>query len=193
MFTIEQIKELTFDITRKGYNTEDVNDFLGEIADQIESTEKSKEELEKKVYLLATKVAEYRSEEDNLKTVLLNAQRLGEQVISDAKKLADKIIKDATYESNKTINDATYEADKILNSAKSESENIKETSLAAISLETNEYKRIKTEASNFKKDILQLYKNHLSSLSLLPETVPVEPVTPKTLDTLEDDVTVANN
>ena len=84
MLKAQDIRVVTFDKGMRGYNTEDVDAFLAQMADQVEAMEAEKAEIEKKLYMLAEKVAEYRKDENNLKAALLNAQRLGENVIQEA-------------------------------------------------------------------------------------------------------------
>lgn len=156
MLTAEEIREVTFDKTMRGYRIEDVQAFLEEVASQMEALSAEKEELEKKVYVLAEKVAEYRKDEDNLKTALINAQRLGEQVIQEARQKAEKLLRDAGQKAERAAEEAKNRVeDEQLNLA-----------------------RIQAEVAQFKGNVLSLYKQHIDSLSTLPdeteETLPEE-------------------
>ena len=46
--------------------------------------------------ILAQRIEGYRADEDTLKTALLNAQRLGENVIHEAKQKAEGILREAS-------------------------------------------------------------------------------------------------
>lgn len=147
MFTAEEIRQITFEKVMRGYRPEDVESFMENIADEFEALEKEKRDLEEKLYLLAEKVEQYKAEEESIKTTLINAQRLGESIVSDARVKADNVIREATIKKNDIISSAYNEiegTEEVLN-------------------------RLKKEVSDFKRTILSLYKTHIESLSTLPD------------------------
>lgn len=147
MFTADEIRQITFEKTMRGYRHEDVESFMENIADEFEALEKEKRDLEEKLYLLAEKVEQYKAEEESIKTTLINAQRLGESIVSDARVKADNVIREATIKKNDIISSAYNEiegTEEILN-------------------------RLRKEVSDFKRNILSLYKTHIESLSTLPD------------------------
>ena len=154
MFTADEIRQITFEKVMRGYRTEDVESFMENIADEFEALEKEKRDLEEKLYLLAEKVEQYKAEEESIKTTLINAQRLGESIVSDARVKADNIIREATIKKND-----------IISSAYNEIEGTEDT-----------LNRLKKEVSDFKRNILGLYKTHIESLSNLPDEKTEEPV-----------------
>jgi len=147
MFTADEIRQITFEKVMRGYRPEDVESFIENIADEFEALEKEKKDLEEKLYLLAEKVEQYKAEEESIKTTLINAQRLGESIVSDARVKAENVIREATIKKNDIISSAYNEiegTEDVLN-------------------------RLKKEVSDFKRNILSLYKTHIESLSTLPE------------------------
>ena len=78
-----------------GYKPEEVDSFLSEIAISYEKLYEAKEAAEEKMEVLAEKLEEYRANEDSLRTVLLGAQKLGDNIIRDSKAKAEVIISDA--------------------------------------------------------------------------------------------------
>lgn len=147
MFTPDEIRQITFEKTMRGYRPEDVESFLEKVADEYDEMQQEKKDLEEKLYLLAEKVEQYKSGEESIKVTLINAQRLGESIVADAREKADNIIREATIKKND-----------ILSSAYSEIEGSEET-----------LKHLKREVSDFKRTVLGLYKTHIESLSKLPE------------------------
>ena len=99
MISPQEIRTVTFDKVMRGYRPEDVDALLQQLAQQMEQLQAEKESAEKKLYVLAQKVEEYRKDEDNLKTALLNAQRMGENVIKEAKQKAESILREAGIKS----------------------------------------------------------------------------------------------
>ena len=57
MLKAQDIRVVTFDKGMRGYNPVDVDAFLAQVADQVELMESQKAEIEKKLYMLAEKVA----------------------------------------------------------------------------------------------------------------------------------------
>jgi len=153
MFTPDEIRQITFEKVMRGYRPEDVESFMEKIAEEFEALENEKKDLEEKLYVLAEKVEQYKSEEESIKITLINAQRLGESIVSDARVKAENVIREATIKKND-----------IISSAYAEIEGTEET-----------LNKLKREVSEFKRNVLSLYKAHIESLSGLPEEKKEEP------------------
>lgn len=152
MISPQEIRTVTFDKVMRGYRAEDVDALLQQLADQMEQLQTEKENTEKKLYVLAQKVEEYRKDEDNLKTALLNAQRMGENVIKEARQKAESILREAGIKA----------------------EDITRAALEQVNEEELELERVKAEVAQFKNSVLSLYKQHIESLSTLPGDEPEE-------------------
>ncbi|HIZ30004.1 MAG TPA: DivIVA domain-containing protein [Candidatus Fournierella merdipullorum] len=152
MISPQEIRTVTFDKVMRGYRPEDVDALLQQLAQQMEQLQAEKESTEKKLYVLAQKVEEYRKDEDNLKTALLNAQRMGENVIKEAKQKAESILREAGIKA----------------------EDITRAALEQVNDEQLELERVKAEVAQFKNSVLSLYKQHIESLSTLPGDEPEE-------------------
>lgn len=155
MLTSNEIRTVSFDKTLRGYRCEDVEAFLQQVADQFDQQEATVADLEKKLHILAQKIEQYRADEDTLKTALLNAQRMGENVIHEAKQKADSILREATLKS----------------------ESLNEQAKAQVMEQKMELERVQAEVAHFKASVLGLYKSHIESLSTLPGSEP-EPEEP---------------
>lgn len=167
---VEDIHNVTFDRVMRGYKPEEVDEYLDKVAAQLEKLEAEKADLrtknadtEKKMYILAEKVEQYRGEEETLKTALLNAQRMGESVILEARQKAETILYDATNKANLARNEM----------------------LEKIAEEELLLSRLKAEVAHFKSEILNLYKQHIESLSLLPGEEKKKPEGPAPVETSE--------
>lgn len=154
MMTAHDVNAVAFQRAVRGYRAEDVDKVLDDVATQleadaseIEALKKSNEELKANMYLLAQKIEAYRTDEENLKSALINAQRMGENVIREAKQKAEGILREATVR-----------ADEIVLNAQEEN-----------AQQLIELQRVKAEVGQFKADVLSLYKRHIESLSTLPE------------------------
>ena len=153
MISPQEIRTVTFDKVMRGYRAEDVDAFLQQVAQDMDQLTAEAEERKEQMLTLAKKIEEYRKEienyrndEDNLKTALLNAQRMGENVIREAKQTAEAILREANIRS-----------DTLTRVAREQVED-----------QQHELERIKAEISRFKKDVLSMYKQHIELLSDLP-------------------------
>ena len=136
MLKAQDIRVVTFDKGMRGYNTVDVDAFLVQLADQMEIMEAQKAEIEKKLYMLAEKVAEFRKDENNLKAALLNAQRLGENVIQEANQRAAQILREADIKAEAVVAQTSQRLEE----------------------EKMELARLQEEVGRFKNNILQTNK-----------------------------------
>ena len=112
-----------------GYKPEEVDSFLSEIAVSYERLYEAKEAAEEKMEVLAEKLEEYRANEDSLRTVLLGAQKLGDNIIRDSKAKAEVIISDAEGQVKQVFSESE---DKI---------NKERETLATLQKETAEFKK----------------------------------------------------
>ena len=148
MISAKEISNKRFEkSTLGGYKTDEVDQFLRDIAVEISQIQKEKDDCEKKIDVLADKVREYMKDEEVIKEALLGAQRQGHQVIEDSQNIANKIITEA--------NEKAY---KIIGQTQIQLENEK-ISLA----------RMQKEVSDFKAKLLTLYKSHLDLITAMPD------------------------
>lgn len=136
-----------------GYKPEEVDSFLSEIVMSYERLYEEKEAAEEKMEVLAEKLEEYRANEDSLRTVLIGAQKLGDNIIRDSKAKAEVIISDAEGRVKQVFSESEGKIDK------------ERETLAMLQKETAE----------FKKRLIAMYKQHLELISLMPETEESKP------------------
>lgn len=147
MLSVKDINNKRFEQARPGYKPEEVDDFLREIALQISQYQKDKEETEKKIAVLVESVREYKKDEDALKDALIGAQKQGRAVIAEAQEQANKILADATAK-----------ADEIIGSTRVQLEKEKRCLV-----------KMQQEVSDFKANLLNMYKQHLEQITAIPD------------------------
>lgn len=158
MLTLDQIKNVTFTRTMGGYKMSEVDDFLDQCADTVDSLIKERNASNKKLEVLADKLMEYRNDEDSIRSALVNAQRLGDTIVREANQKAALAQEDAAIKAEKLVEDARTKAKEALNSVSDD-----------IRAQQDELARAKHEVTLFKQQMLALYKEHLSLLGMLPE------------------------
>ena len=103
--------------TFNGYKTDDVDEFLRELSGEFAQLQKEKNELERKLEVLADKIREYRDDEDALKDALLLAQKQGNQIVNESKAAAEKLRAETQAAVDKQLKETQEKADKITSDA----------------------------------------------------------------------------
>ena len=176
-----------FSEAMRGYKKEEVDEYLSEISMEILQNNKEKEELNKKLDILASKIQEYREDEDALKEALLGAQKQGNAVIAAAKEKSAEMIQEAQDKCDKMIADADAlvaqkqaEAEKIIADALAEKQRIEDEATkkandihTEMEIQTEIDKEIlartKREAEDFRTRLIVEYTNHMEFIKKIPE------------------------
>ncbi len=90
-----EIRNKSFKKGLRGINTEEVQYFLEQVADEMEQLLHEKSLLQQETESLKDKLAEYVNREDNIQKTLLLAQQSSEEAILNARKEADLIVEEA--------------------------------------------------------------------------------------------------
>ncbi len=152
-----------------GYKPEDVDDFIDKVKssfeelmkanraqrEELDRAEEEKRQLQKKLEILAAKIEEYRNEEDEIKTALVSAQKLGDASIREARHKAEIILKDANLKAEHIISGAEGQ----------------------IQQQKQQMVDLKKQVSDFRAQLLDMYRRHLTLIDALP-TAKEEPAAP---------------
>ena len=193
MITPNQIKEKKLSTAVNGYDINETNAFIEEIAQAYAAVCAENKELYRKMEILANKIVEYRAEEDTIKEALISAQKTAGEITKSAKEKAEKLISDArdyvakltkekTDVANAIATEAQEKADGILSNAKTAASDImnqvKETSQELITKAKEEKERhesivstLKSESAAFKASLVSLYEQELKRLKELKDGV----------------------
>ena len=146
MMTLEQIRNVEFNRGR-GYRTDDVDDFIDECVETVAYLIQENQAITQKMKALADQVAAYRNDEDAIRAALLNAQRTGDTVVREAEAKAKAILEEA----------------------QNGAEGMRRELLCQVEDEKRQLEQIKQEVAAFKAKLLDLYREHLSVVKLLPD------------------------
>ena len=150
MITSEDVRRVMFDKCMRGYRCEDVDDYLKQVAESMDALSAQNDELQKKLLVLAQRIDQYRAEEDTLRTTMINAQRLGENVIREAKQKAAEILREANIKA----------------------EDREQRAKDDVELARQEVITLKSEADSFKRGLMDMYRKHINLISKLPDYTP---------------------
>ncbi len=107
MITAQDIQEKAFERAGKGYNMEQVDEFLDELAADFTAMSKENAALKGKLKVLVQKVDEYRQTEDSMRLALLSAQKLSSQIETEARTKADSMVAEAQQTADNITRAAT--------------------------------------------------------------------------------------
>lgn len=139
MISAKDLKNVDLAVAASGYVTKDVDKLLNEAANTIEAYQRENKELYHKLEVLASKIEEYRSEEDAIKTALVTAQKMADKIKKDSKDAAALLIENSEAEAKQKMDTASTEAEAIVRKARDYSANL-------INNKTNEANEIITTA-----------------------------------------------
>jgi cell division initiation protein len=107
------IKKQEFTKSLRGFDTEEVEDFLHKIASDVDSLIQENESLKEEVESLNQRVTEFRSIEKNLQSTLLKAQESSSKAIESSKKQTNLLMKEAEIKASQLLENAKQEANDI--------------------------------------------------------------------------------
>ena len=150
MISSEDVRRVTFDKAMRGYRCDDVDDYLKQVAESMDALAAKNDEMQKNLVVLAQRIDQYRAEEDTLRTTMINAQRLGENVIREAKQKAAEIIRAANMKADDREQRARDD----------------------VELAKQEIVTLKSESDSFKRSLMEMYRKHINLISKMPEYNP---------------------
>lgn len=105
MLTPLDIENKRFSKSIKGYNVDDVDDFMDELTIQYEKLYKENAEYKEQIESMKKDLEHFRSVEHTLQNTLVMAQTTAEDIKKIATQQADQIIKDAQSEAKAALDD----------------------------------------------------------------------------------------
>ena len=109
MLTPLDIENKRFTKTIKGYNVEEVDDFLDQLTLEYEKLYKENAEYRDQVDKYQKDLEHYRNVEHTLQNTLVMAQTTAEDIKSMAQKQADQIIRDAQNDARRAVDELNKE------------------------------------------------------------------------------------
>ena len=106
MITAQDIQEKAFERAGKGYNMEQVDEFLDELAADFTAMSRENASLKSKMKMLVQKMDEYRQTEDSMRLALLSAQKLSSQIEAEAREKSDSMIAEAKQQAERLTREA---------------------------------------------------------------------------------------
>ncbi|GAQ26049.1 MULTISPECIES: DivIVA domain-containing protein [Tepidanaerobacter] len=110
-----EIQKKEFSKSMRGYNKEEVDEFLEKLTENYEKIYKENKDLRERIELLEETIQSYREIETTLKNTLVLAEQTAEEVKANARKEREIILKQANAEADKIIEGAQKKFNQINN------------------------------------------------------------------------------
>ncbi len=193
MFTTEEIKNVSFSKSMSGYKPEEVDVFLDKVESDYQNFEKIVNEYKAEVARLQNEIDTAEHSKNSIQSVLLNAQKLAEQIVADAKAQSDEMIRNAeaniailtaqekeiatTFELKAAERKANLEAElsEMVKDAKLQADSITAAADDSVKRQQVLFDKLKLEVAAFKSAVTSKYKEHLSILQEIPDAVQMDP------------------
>ena len=147
MLTIDEIREISFRRAGKnGYNAADVDEFIDEVTATVEQLIDEKNDTIRKMEILANKIEQYREDEETVRNALLTSQKLSDSTLREAHNKAEYIIKTAERKRQTILTEAEMATER----------------------EKDKFEAIHADVAELRREILELYKKHITLVQELP-------------------------
>lgn len=193
MLKANDIKKATFSNAKVGYNKDEVDALLDKIESDYEQYDNLLTAQQTRIAALEKELEDKDISMNSINTVLISAQKLAENIVSDAKTQAEETVANANAEAEsiklrtkKALEEidavlteqkknAQAQVDIMLEEAARKSEGMILAAKDSVTREQLLFDKLKSEVAEFKKQIKESYKQHLDSLSKLPDEVSLNP------------------
>ena len=179
MFNPNNIRNKGFSVQKSGYSTDEVSDYLHDVADDYAALVKENQEKDAKIEKLVEKVNELLADKDAITDVLVNAQKEARKIINDAKQQSKEMVDGAKSEQMRLAEQSAAECEKIVTEHKEKcaqlirdntaiTEKKINTIRAAYDDEIARYKQLQSDVTYFKANLIELYKEQIQLVMELP-------------------------
>ncbi|MDO4504431.1 MAG: DivIVA domain-containing protein [Clostridia bacterium] len=147
MITVEELKNISFRRANfGGYRPEDVDTFIDDMLISYDNVIEENKKLKEKVAELQSRIEKFHEEDNSIRSIILNAQKIAENSLDEAK-----------IKTTEMINEAVEKSSDIVKKAKEE---------ASSQFQISE--RLKAECSKLKKHVEEVYRKHMELINSIP-------------------------
>lgn len=193
MLTSSDIKNVNFSASMRGYKIEEVETFLDKIEADYLQFERIINDYKEQISSLQSEIDNFKSSQESIQNVLINAQKLADQIVCEAKEKSEEIVlkaesnintitqqeKELAFAFEQKANERKIalqkELDAMTEKAKLKAESIMAAANDSVKRQQILFEKIKLEIANFKSSVTAKYKEHLSILQEIPDTVEKDP------------------
>lgn len=172
MLTPVDIHNKEFSRSFRGFNQEEVDDFLDQVVNDYEKLYRDNNQMKKEIELCNKQLDQYRQLEKNLQDTLLVAQRTADEVVNTANIRGDEVRQAARQAGENLKREAELYAEKLKQDTERECRHKIETAAQQVRAAVAEYERIVRERRQFIAKMRNLMQ---TELGLLEEAYDIMP------------------
>lgn len=101
-----------FDTVKRGYDQEQVKDYLDEVINEYEKLLNAKKESDRKILELSERLEYFKQLENTMNRAIFSAETTSDEIKKVARQEAESLITEAKRNANRIINDALLKAEK---------------------------------------------------------------------------------
>lgn len=182
VLSAEDIHKKKFNTKMRGYNIDEVNDFLDQVTKDYQILKDENERLTQKLREADTELTNYDNHKDALNSSILVAQEAADSVRKQANRDAEETIAVAQTKANELIDNATSAANQAV------SEGAKQA--AALAISTNDYRE---QLKSFRQKMIGMLESQLDFAKDSAWTELIDGVDYKKLDAIKFSVESLDN
>ena len=172
MITPMEIHNREFKKGFRGYNENEVDEFLDRVVVDYEKVLRENEKLRDKLNLNDKEVENYKKLEKNLQETLSVAQKTADEVLESAKKSAQELKDNAARDSKSIYDNTIREAQNIREQAQLESKRLLDDAAHKLRIVVEDYEKIVREKNSFLLKIRTALESELAVTAQLLTSVP---------------------
>lgn len=177
MMTPQEVANCTFAKSMMGgYNMASVDDFLDKLTEDYAGLYKENAALKAKLKVTVDKMAEYREEQDAIRTTLLTAQKMASAMMTEAEQKRDAMI----VEASRTAKERLAALKEEVAAQERHLEEVRAQVNRELEVERGRLAAGQEQLRAFIRDVRAVCNEELAALDLLPE-LPPEPAAPPPL------------
>lgn len=142
MLAPHELKNKPFSKSIKGYNPAEVDEYIEFLIGKYTEVYRENNELERKLHVVVTNLDEIKDEEESIRSTLISAQKMADQIVKDASDRAE-VITGAVKE----------RCDAVIAEFKEQ-----------LKAEKEEMWELRTRIVEFKKQLFDMYRGHIESV-----------------------------
>lgn len=139
MLAPHELKNKEFNKSLRGYSTEEVDEHIDFLIEKYTELYRANDELEKQLRLTQAQLDAMKSDEEAIRSALINAQKASNRIIGEANERADVIMSSARNSCDKMIDDAK----------------------ASVRAENEKLRLVREQISSFKRQLYDKYQKHI--------------------------------
>ncbi|MCF8010604.1 MAG: DivIVA domain-containing protein [Clostridiales bacterium] len=150
MLTPLDVQNKEFRRALRGYNEEEVDEFLDQLAQDYEWIYMENERLKEKLEDIESGIKRYEEMEQTIKDTLVMAQKNSDELRENTQKETEVMVNEARQKAQQTVKDAEEKADKIISMAEEKAEEITEDAKQKVESTLQEYQWLQRQAKVFR-------------------------------------------